>query len=183
MHRPACLLALVAVLAGCAAPGGYQPVATQLPGLQVRLADAQWDGRQIPEHGICSNFGGDDLSPAFVVSHIPQGANAIIIQFNDLDHPALARNGGNGTIGYWIDRPAPAHLPAIKGYSVRLPKGVFIERGARASGAFASQGYLAPCSGGKGHRYVADVLAVYKATAPGQSNQVLAEQRVELGRY
>lgn len=182
MYRPARLLA-IAALAGCTSPGGYQPVAPALPGLQVRLADTRWDGERIPAQGICSNFGGDDLSPAFVVGDIPAGANAIIIQFNNLDHPGRAYNGGNGSIGYWIDARMPAHLPPVTGYSVRLPDGAFIEQGARATGAFASQGYLAPCSGGKGHRYVADVLAVHKATGPGQTNRLLAEQRVSLGRY
>jgi phosphatidylethanolamine-binding protein (PEBP) family uncharacterized protein len=182
MYRAARLLA-IAALTGCASTGGYQAVATDLPGLQVTLADTRWDGERIPEEGICSNFGGDDLSPPLLVRNIPAGANAIIVQFNNLDHPARARNGGNGSIGYWIGDRTATQLPPVTGYSVRLPDGAFIEQGARATGAFASQGYLAPCSGGKGHRYVADVFAVHKATGPGQTNRLLAEQRISLGRY
>ncbi len=182
MSRRLLLLITVLSLAGCASSGGYRAATKTLPGLDVAFAEKSWDGERIPQSGICSNFGGKDVSPSLIVNGIPAGANAIIIQFNDLDHPTLARSGGHGTIGFWI-KGEQAQLPAITGYSVTMPDGAFIERPARTSGAFASQGYLAPCSGGKGHRYVADVLAVYKATDADEHNQLLAEQRIELGRY
>ena len=181
-RRLALLLAFLG-LAGCVSSGPYRPVAATLPGLEVAFAQAAWDGKHIPRSGICSNFGGDDISPPLIVGNIPAGANAIIVQFNDLDHPFLARRGGHGTIGFWIEGDEPAQLPSVTGYAVKLPEGAFIVHPARTSGAFASQGYLAPCSGGKGHHYVADVLAVYKATGAGEHNRVLAEQRFALGRY
>jgi phosphatidylethanolamine-binding protein (PEBP) family uncharacterized protein len=182
MPRLSATLALLA-LAGCASTGSYRPVAAALPGIDVHIDDPHWDGKHIPPQGICSNYGGRDLSPALRVSDVPAGANAIIVQFNDLDHPARASNGGHGAIGYWVDAGVPARLPSVQGYSVRLPEGAFIERGAQANGPMASQGYLAPCSGGRGHRYVADVLAVRKATAAGEQNLVLARTRLPLGRY
>ena len=180
-HLP--LLLTLLSLAGCGSSGGYRLAATTLPGLDVAFAGGSWDGERVPQSGICSNFGGKDISPSLVVGNIPEGANAILVQFNDLDHPPLSRHGGHGTIGFWIKGGGQAHLPPVTGYSVEMPDGAFIERPALSSGAFASQGYLAPCSGGKGHRYVADVLAVYKATDSTDDSQILAEQRFELGRY
>ena len=170
-------------LSACTTGGAYRSIGADLPGMVVSIADATWNGRQIPKSGICSNDGGNDRGPALFVRDIPDGANAIIVQFNDLDHPSLDRNGGLGSIGLWLEGASEALFPPVTGYSVDMPRRVFIERGALTRGRTASQGYLAPCSGGHGHRYAAEVLAVYKATAAGEINRVLARQPLMLGRY
>lgn len=181
--RPMAVLLGVLLLTACSTGGAYRAATTHLPGLNVSLADVTWNGRSIPKSGVCSNDGGGDLGPALVVRDIPAGANAIIVQFNDLDHPALDSNGGLGSIGLWLENHHEAFFPPVKGYSVSMPDRVFIERNALTRGRMASQGYVAPCSGGTGHRYTAEVLAVRKATGPGETNQVLARQPLMLGRY
>ena len=49
--------------------------------------------------------------------------------------------------------------------------------GASATGAWKSPGYLPPCSGGRGNRYVAVVKAV------DADRKVLAKAKIKLGRY
>ncbi|WP_186300262.1 hypothetical protein [Denitromonas ohlonensis] len=132
---------------------------------------------------MCSNFGGKDVSPALKVSNIPTGANAIIIQFNDRDYGPLSNNGGHGTIGYWVSGGGSATLPSVKGFSAEMPAGAFIEARSYGQGAYRSPGYLAPCSGGRGHAYEAVVKAVYKAKSPNEESRLLAETTLLLGRF
>ncbi len=62
-----------------------------------------------------------------------------------------------------------------------MPKGAFLEARNRATGSYATGGYLPPCSGGGGHVYFADIKAVQKTE--GERPKVLAETRFLLGRY
>ena len=62
-----------------------------------------------------------------------------------------------------------------------MPKGAFLEARNRATGSYATGGYLPPCSGGGGHVYFADIKAVNKVE--GEDPRVLAETRFLLGRY
>lgn len=64
-----------------------------------------------------------------------------------------------------------------------LPSGTFIERASLSKNRYASSGYLAPCSGGRNHLYVADIKAVYKAKNEDEKSKLLGETRIELGRY
>ncbi|TVO67190.1 hypothetical protein FHP89_03440 [Denitromonas ohlonensis] len=148
-----------------------------------RIRDSAWDGKTIPPDSVCSNFGGKDVSPALKVSNIPTGANAIIIQFNDRDYGPLSNNGGHGTIGYWVSGGGSATLPSVKGFSAEMPAGAFIEARSYGQGAYRSPGYLAPCSGGRGHAYEAVVKAVYKAKSPNEESRLLAETTLLLGRF
>ncbi|MFV0662623.1 hypothetical protein [Denitromonas sp.] len=173
---------VAAVISGCVSGGGYRPVSDQLPSLTVAFADSAWTGNAIPNEGVCSNFGGKDMSPALKVSGIPAGANAIIIQFNDRDYGPLSSGGGHGTLGYWVTGTS-ATLPAVKGFGTDVPDGVFIEAPAYGTGAYRSPGYLAACSGGRGHTYEAVIKAVYKAKKSGEESRLLAESVLAIGRY
>lgn len=177
------LLPLAFILGGCVTSGSYKPVSENLPELTVSFADPAWTGGAIPSGKQCSNFGGKDESPSFVVENIPAGANAIIVEYNDLGFAPLSSGGGHGKIGYWIEAGNKAVLPSVPGYSTKMPEGAFIEARALASGQYASPGYLAPCSGGRGHQYVADVKAVYKAKKDGEENRLLAKKRIVIGTY
>lgn len=183
MRIAVAVASLALTLGACVTGGNYKPVAENLPELKVSFADPAWTGGAVPAGKQCSNFGGQDESPSFVVENIPAGANAIIVEYNDLDYGPLSSGGGHGKIGYWHNGGNKAVLPAVPGYSTALPNGAFIEAKALSSGQYASQGYLAPCSGGRGHKYVAEVKAVYKARKEGEENRLLAKQRIVIGTY
>ena len=150
--------------------------------LTADLSDPAWNGFQIPAGQQCSKFGGKGATPALRVGNIPAGANAIVVEFNDRDFPPLSSDGGHGKIGFWIKKGAKsADLPAVPGESDEMPKGAFLEARNRATGSYATGGYLPPCSEGRGHVYFADIKAVQKSE--GERPKTLAETRFLLGRY
>ena len=171
------------ILSGCVTGGGYKPVSDKLPELTVSFADSAWTGGAIPTGKQRSNFGGKDESPSFVVTNIPEGTNAIIVEYNDLSFAPLSNGGGHGKIGYWHQGGSKATLPSVPGYSTKMPEGAFIEARALSSGQYASPGYLAPCSGGRGNKYEAIVMAVQKAKKDGEENRLLAKKKIIIGTY
>lgn len=175
---PAALL-----IGGCVSSGGYKPVSENLPALKVSFADPAWKGQTIPAGQHCRLFGGKGATPALKVENIPAGANAIIVEYNDLSYSPLSSDGGHGKIGYWIKGNSVV-LPSVPGETAQLGvKDSFVEAAARSTGQYASPGYLPPCSGGRGNNYVADVKAVYKASKEGEESRLLARQRIQLGAY
>ena len=122
-------------------------------------------------------------TPALTVSGIPAGANAIIVELNDATYQPLSYDGGHGKIGFWITGGGQATLRAVPGGTKAMPAGVFLEAKNRATGGWASEGYLPPCSGGNGNMYFADVKAVYKAKSDGEASKLLAQGRIDLGKY
>ena len=151
----------------------YTPVSPTLPDLKVTFTDPAWTGVSLPAGQQCSRNQGSGSTPPLRVENIPAGTTAIILQFNDTDYAPLSTNGGHGQIGFTVNA-AIASLPAVKGETATMPAGVFIEANNRASGP----GYLPPCSGGAGHLYFADVLAVSKA-----DGKLLAKGRINLGKW
>lgn len=164
--------------------GGYKPVSDKLPTLSVAFADPQWTGKAIPSGQQCRLFGGKGDTPALKIDNIPAGANAIIVEYNDLSFAPLSTDGGHGKIGFRLN-PGQTSLtiPALPGETATLPGNAFLEARARSSGQYASPGYLPPCSGGKGNTYVADVKAVYKGSKEGEEGRLYAQQRITLGTY
>ena len=147
--------------------------------LSVSFADSAWNGKQVPDGQQCSIYGGDGATPALVVENIPKGADTILVEFNDRDYPPLSSAGGHGIVGFKIEGRGKATLPSVPGGTSRadrLPAGAFVAEDNRATGDFMSDGYLPPCSGGRGHRY----FAVVKAVADGK---VVATGKIELGKY
>ena len=150
--------------------------------LTVDMADPAWNGFQIPAGQQCSKFGGKGATPPLRIGNIPAGANAIIVEFNDRDYQPLSYDGGHGKIGFRIKQGATsADLPSVPGETDDMPEGAFLEERNRATGSYATGGYLPPCSGGNGHVYFADIKAVN--TVEGEDPKVLAETRFLLGRY
>ena len=116
------------------------------------------------------------------VNNIPAQANAIVVEFNDLDFQPLSKKGGHGRNGFEIEMGAgTAQLPAVPGGTKKMPDGVWLVKKNRATGGWRSPGYLPPCSGGKGNTYVADVLAVEKASK--KKYKVLSKARIVMGSY
>jgi len=137
---------------------------------------APWDGKRVPKGQQCPKFGGAGATPPMTVTGLPAGTAMVVLSFNDKNYPPLSRNGGHGQIGFPV-KGSSADLPAVPGMTKRLPGGARVLAPAKSTGAYASPGYLPPCSGGRGNRYVVDVIAVDAAGKP------LEKQTVDIGRY
>ena len=61
--------------------------------------------------------------------------------------------------------------------TVEMPEGAEVLAAARTGGEYASAGYLPPCSGGRGNRYMADVIAL------DANGAEVGREAVELGLY
>lgn len=171
----------VLVVSACDTAGGYKPVSDRLAQLSVSFAGGGWTGQALPPGQHCSRWGGQGATPPLRIEGIPAGANAIIVEFNDLDYAPLATDGGHGKIGFWHTGGTSTTLPAVPGGTDAVPAGSFVE--ARARGPNATGGYQPPCSGGRGNIYAADVKAVYKARKEGEENRLFATGHIRLGRY
>ena len=145
--------------------------------LQVSFADSSWTGKKIPKGQHCKKFGGNGATPELKVSGIPEGATAILVEFNDASYQPLSNRGGHGIVGFEHAGGGEAVLPPVPGGTKETPAGTWIEKKNRATGAWASPGYLPPCSGGNGNRYFAVVKAV------DTDRKVLAKAKITIGRY
>jgi len=172
------------VLSACQTTPTYPPIADTLPELKVSFADPLWNGEKIPASQVCSLYGGEASTPKLRVSNVPDGANALIVEFNDRSYAPLSYDGGHGKIGFWLEGARnPAILKSVPAESQTLPNPAFIEANSRGRGRYAKPGYLPPCSGGKGNAYFAKIKAVYKAKDKSEQNKLLATGQIELGRY
>ena len=172
---------LIAVLTAFAALTFSIP--GQAADLKVSFVDSSWDGKKVPKDQHCTKFRGKGATPALNVEGIPAGANAIIVEFNDRSYQPLSYDGGHGKIGFWIKEDSTsALLPSVPGDTKDLPEGAFVEKRNRATGDFARQGYLPPCSGGRGNKYFAEVKAVQKIEGK-KKPKVLAKTKIQLGKY
>lgn len=136
-----------------------------------------WSGGKIPAGQQCKLNGGNGGTPPMRVSGVPAGAVWIVAYFNDKSYKPLSRNGGHVTIAFPV-RGAVTDLPAVPGMTARLPGGAQVMAAAKASGKYASPGYLPPCSGGRNNRYSVDLKAIDK------QGKVLDEIRdFTIGRY
>lgn len=144
-------------------------------GMTVKLL-APWDGKKVPAGQQCKLDGGKGATPPMQIAGLPKGTVMVVVAFNDKSYPPLASNGGHGTIGFAV-KGSSAKLPAVPGMTKSLGKGAVVVKKARSTGSYASVGYLPPCSGGRGNRYSADVMAQDAA------GKVLEKVTVEIGRY
>ncbi len=135
-----------------------------------------WDGVKVPDGQQCRLFDGNGATPMIILQGLPESTAQMRVEFNDKSYAPLADNGGHGVIGFQVSGPN-AVLPSVPGMTADLPTGVAVLSAARSSGQYASAGYLPPCSGGRGNRYMADVIAL------DGSGAELARVPVELGRY
>ena len=149
--------------------------------LKVEFADPAWDGKKIPKGQHCKKFKGKGATPPLKVSNIPEGANAIIVEFNDLSYSKLSRDGGHGKVGWKIKGGGEAVLKSVPGGTKTLPAGTWLVKKNRATGAWSSAGYLPPCSGGKGNKYKASVKAV--RMDGDDIGDVLGKGSITLGKY
>ena len=74
-------------------------------------------------------------------------------------------------------------MSSVPGQTDKVPDGTFVEKRNRATGDYATPGYLPPCSGGRGNYYFADVKAVFKAKTEKEKSKLLAVGKIELGKH
>jgi hypothetical protein len=153
--------------------------------LQLSFASPEWTGGAIPTGAQCRVQGGIKGSPPLTVDGVPPGATHILVAFNDLSYPPLSTGGGHGTIRV----PVPAGsarvvVPSVPSESTSLPAGVAMEAPHRGDVPGAQRGaYLAPCSGGRGNIYEAQVLAVTRTGPPDAPTTIVGEGKITIGRY
>ncbi|MEZ4386170.1 MAG: hypothetical protein R3D98_01065 [Candidatus Krumholzibacteriia bacterium] len=185
MNRAPCSRLLVvgllaACLIGCGGPD--QTIALD-PSVQlrVRFGDPAWDGLEVPESGRCRDCGGQGRSPALWIDGVPAAAEEIVVEFNDLRIPDLARNGGHGTLAVATGGQDRVFLPSVREETMSLPRTVRCVRPHRCVFFGHSAGaYMAPCGCGHGNRYAATVMAVRH---DGERTVVLARTEISLGVF
>lgn len=176
-------IVLAVTFNGCT--GGYEPV-PNMTKLDAKFADSKWDGKKIPKDQVCSLFTKKAGStPSLIISNIPKGANAIIMEINDEGYLPLSNDGGHGKVGFWIQKGSSSvTLPTVPGEMYEnLPKDTFIESASKSKGRYATRGYLPPCSGGRNHMYSAEIKAVYKAKKDDEKSLLLGETYIQFGNY
>lgn len=174
------LAGLVGATAACqSAPPPLGDEDGILPPLTVSFADPEWTGQTIPVDQVCRKFGGQGDTPPLTVANVPANAARIVVSFNDANYPPLSSNGGHGKIGFTLPPgvQGTVTLPSMPGETNTLPRGATVVAPNRATGFYATEGYLPPCSGGNGNTYFAVV------TAMDAANQPLARGRITLGQY
>ena len=142
--------------------------------LNVVHLDSTWNGKDVPQKGICQRRGGDGYSPKIKVSKIPSNAASLLFMFTDEDY---GNEGGHG--GFEIKIPNNSDL-IVPSFNKKLPKGfsgVQTHHCDRCQEYGGSDFYNGPCSGGKMHAYSVKVYAKNKA------GEKLAEGKLALGIY
>lgn len=145
--------------------------------LDVKLADKAWDGVKIPEGQQCQKFGGVNPStPKWIVSDIPAGSDAIILEYSDRDSERM-NNGGHGKMRFAINSTAKkVELPSVPGHTFEIPAGFTMIEAHRGPGWDKEGAYMPPCSGGKGHAYYVTIKTL-------KGDKVTAETIKEMGKY
>jgi len=140
-------LIMLPMLAACASEP-EETVTVPSDNLDISLPQgSRWGGKLFPPEGSCTTLGGLALTPTFVVKHVPQGTNVILLEFNNLSIKGLDRNGGLGTVGYVYNAPADGSevvLLSVPGGKVDLPKPAFLEKNHRVDSS-GPAAYYAPC--------------------------------------
>jgi hypothetical protein len=151
--------------------------ATAQEDFAASFADAAWNGETIPEGQHCKLQDGNGATPALNLSGLPEGTVAVHLAFNDESYEPM-NNGGHGTIGFNVSPvDGAATIPSVPGATNELPDGAFVAKANATSGDFLSEGYMPPCSGGRGNTYSVLISAV------GADDAVLGQKYLGLGKY
>ncbi len=154
--------------------------------INVSFVDPRWNGEKIPEKEQCKRFGGEPKTPALKITQIPEGTEAVIMEYSDRDWPPMD-NGGHGIIGFRIKNDiSEVVIPSIPGHEYNLPAGFFIIAEHRGASWDKAGAYMPPCSGGRGNRYYVTIQMVRinaSATSKKARYQEIARTILELGKY
>lgn len=150
--------------------------------LEATLADAEWNGQEVPEGQQCQRFGGQDpQSPRLHVEQIPAEADALVLEFSDRNVPPMDK-GGHGTIAYRLNGETALIVPSVPGHSDHLPERFFVVAPHKAPQWDLPGAYLPPCSGGRGNDYFIDIKAVTLNDAE-EVQEVIASTSVKMATY
>jgi hypothetical protein len=181
MRKILFLLAGLIIVSGCAGKYvGYKPV-KDLVTLEVAFVNSHWNGLTVPSQGRCKKCGGDGKSPSVVVRGIPDGANAVVIEFNDLNDDELSSEGGHGAIWVAAQNRYEVIIPSIPEETLKLPLGVFLESRHRSSTG-QTGAYLGPCACEERHTFVVVAKAVYKPQLQGEQALLLGQGELVMGQ-
>ncbi len=160
------------------------PEPTPILALEFAFADAEWDGITIPIGQQCQRQGGENPStPRIIVKNIPDGADAIVLEFSDRNFGPMD-DGGHGKIGFKISEGIKEVLiPSIPGHSFDLPENFFIIQEHQASSFDLAGAYMPPCSDGIGNSYYVTVKAVTILSEENKTFILLTQGVLELGKY
>jgi len=149
--------------------------AENIADLSISFIDQNWDGKKVPTSGQCRSCGGKGLSPALMVTNIPENADALIVEFVD-----KTMNVFHGAIRVPVSDKAEIAIPSFQDQTYNLPDGVEAE--SEHTAPIGSSGpYLAPCGCGVRNKYVATIMAIKNETSG--KNMLLGKGKITLGRY
>lgn len=190
------LFALLSLLmASCGTTSGNKRDYVQvnpLKVLKVEFANSKWNEEKIPIEETCKTSN-SHKTPSLIISQIPVGTNAIIMEYSDKTLPFMD-NGGHGKIGYALpdgtDGTTTITIPSLYSNTLVFPNGL---NGfwvvAKHKNLLAEPGaYMPPCSGGKGkpgknHNYSVTIKAVYHAPSENEESKLLATKELGLGTF
>ena len=160
------------------------PEPTPIPALDFAFADSEWDGKTIPNGEQCHRQGGENPStPRIIIKNIPEGTDAIILEFSDRNYGPMD-DGGHGKIGFKISEGTKeVVIPSIPGHSFDLPEDFFIIQEHQASSYDLAGAYMPPCSGGIGNSYYVTIKAIIILSEENETFILLTQGVLELGKY
>jgi len=161
---------------------GQDQLASKVAALNLSFADANWDGKIIPEGQQCIEYGGNGASPRIQIKNIPSKANRLILEFSDATY-SPCDNGGHGIISYKIPKgTSQSIVPSIEGQTFDLPFGfTLIKQHCGKDLGMQPGAYIGPCPG-IGNLYYVIVKAVLESQENSKS-ELLGYGRLNLGTY
>ncbi len=177
-----CFLSLI-TFGCCTHYPRYGILPPSIAALSVRFMEpTEWNGKFVPASQGCRFQGGQGSTPALYVSGIPQQANLLILEIDNLDIPSLSENGGLGSIGFYHNGESAAVLLPVPGESYSLPNFAFKEKANRVNPA-KPYPYMPPCIEKK-QRYMATIKAVKRTGSfDKQKTELLGIGEIYLGIY
>ncbi len=161
---------------------GQDQLAPEITALDLSFADAQWDGKVIPEGQQCIEYGGNGTSPRIQIKKIPSKANRLILEFSDATY-SPCDNGGHGIISYQISKGTTEIIvPSIEGQTFDLPFGfTLIKQHCGKDLGMQPGAYIGPCPG-IGNLYYVIVKAVLESQ-DDSNYELLGHGRLNLGTF
>ena len=148
-------------------------------GIILSFPDKEWDGKSVPNSGICNaRGGGGSTSPRIKVTNLPANSSYLKLVFTDEN---FGSPGDHGILKFSVPTGTRELIvPSIRPDQKTLPTGF-----EAVSCTFCNEYpelaetpfYVAPCSGGRWNNYYVDVY-VYDAI-----DRKLDAQWINLGHY